>query len=235
MRTKIMKTLPKLNSISYIAKLPSTGEEIEFRPFVHKEEKALATVNESSNEKDKLLTLRNVIRSCTFDKVDVDNLQMVDFEFLFLKIRSKSVGEISEIQTKCESCEANVPIQVDIDQMTLNGNFEKKMIVPLDDTYSVKLRYPKFIDIVNSSKYKDELTVAIAAAVESIFTEEEVYEIDEASPKEVEEFVNSLVQRQYVAILDELKDATYVGLITTYTCKNGHTHEMEVKGLENFF
>ena len=84
--------LPKLETPVYSLTLPSSGEKIKFRPFLVKEQKLLILVNQDENKNELFDTLKSVISGCTFDKLNVESLPMFDIEYLFLKIRAKSVG-----------------------------------------------------------------------------------------------------------------------------------------------
>ena len=43
--------LPKLNTVTYDLSLPSTGQKLEYRPFLVKEQKALMIAQESNDNK----------------------------------------------------------------------------------------------------------------------------------------------------------------------------------------
>ena len=85
--------LPKLNNARYSTVIPSTGQEVEFRPYLVKEEKILMLAMESNDQKQIMNATKDVITSCVYDDIDVNNLAMFDIESLFLALRSKSVGE----------------------------------------------------------------------------------------------------------------------------------------------
>ena len=93
--------LPKLQSQVYELDQPSTGEKIQYRPFLVKEQKSLMMASESEDETQIRDALAGIISSCTFEKVDPFNVPMFDIEFLFLRIRGKSVGEKIELNLLC--------------------------------------------------------------------------------------------------------------------------------------
>ena len=53
--------LPKLETPVYTLKMPSTDEEIKFRPFLVKEQKVLMIAQESGNQKELVNTIFEVI------------------------------------------------------------------------------------------------------------------------------------------------------------------------------
>ena len=94
--------LPQLNTATkYELKMPSTGETIEYRPYLVKEEKILMIAMESQDQKQIIRATRDVIQSCTFDKINIMNYPMFDLEYVFLKLRTKSVGETSKLKFAC--------------------------------------------------------------------------------------------------------------------------------------
>ena len=99
-----MNTLPKLETPTYSAVLPSTGEQVEYRPFLVKEEKILMIAQESNDNSAMMKALKNIIKACTFNKVNPSKCTTYDIEYLFLKLRAVSVGETAELQFKCEEC-----------------------------------------------------------------------------------------------------------------------------------
>ena len=82
--------LPQLNLIKYDMTIPSTGQEIKYRPFVVREEKVLLTAIESDDAQQISNAMRDIVEVCTFKEVDVKSLAMFDLELIFLKLRSKA-------------------------------------------------------------------------------------------------------------------------------------------------
>ena len=93
-------TLPKLNTPQYELELPSTGGKIKYRPFLVKEQKLLMMAQESENDDQISNTIISIINSCTDGKLDATKLPIFDVEYIFLQLRSKSVGETSKIKFK---------------------------------------------------------------------------------------------------------------------------------------
>ena len=93
--------LPKLASAKFELTLPSTGEKIEYRPFLVKEEKALMIAQQSGKAEDVMRAVQDVVQACTFDKVDAKNIPTFDLEYVFINLRAKSVGEVVELNVTC--------------------------------------------------------------------------------------------------------------------------------------
>ncbi len=117
--------LPKLTTPTYELEIPSTDEKVKYRPFVVKEEKILMMALETKNESDIVQAVKDIVSSCTFNKVNLEAMPMFDVEYVFLNIRAKSVGEVSSFSVLCPDdgktyakCEVNltdVKVQVEDD------------------------------------------------------------------------------------------------------------------------
>ena len=107
--------LPKLASAKFELTLPSTGEKIEYRPFLVKEEKALMIAQQSGKAEDVMRAVQDVVQACTFDKVDAKNIPTFDLEYVFINLRAKSVGEVVELNVTCpDDNVTKVPVSVDL-------------------------------------------------------------------------------------------------------------------------
>ena len=90
--------LPKLTTPTYELEVPSTDEKIKYRPFLVREEKILLMSMESGKNADIINAVKEIVSECTFKKINLGTLPMFDVEYIFLQIRSKSVGEISKLR-----------------------------------------------------------------------------------------------------------------------------------------
>jgi len=111
--------LPQLNTAKYTTMVPSLKREVSFRPYLVKEEKVLMMAMETQDQKSIMRAVKEVIKSCVFDNIDIDKLAMFDIEALFLALRSKSVGENVAIKLKCE-CEELTEVNINLDEIQIN-------------------------------------------------------------------------------------------------------------------
>ena len=116
--------LPKIATPTYELELPSTGQSIEYRPFLVKEEKVLVIALESEDNKQITIAIKAVLKNCVLTKgIKVDHLPTFDIEFLFLNIRGKSVGEELEVNIICpDDEETQVPVVIDLDDIKIQKN-----------------------------------------------------------------------------------------------------------------
>ena len=112
--------LPKLENPTYTLKLPSTGETIKYRPFLVKEQKILllATEGKEQNLKDVVNAIKGLIKGCTFNSINVDEAPLFDIEYIFLKLRAKSVGETAKVSVLCpDDNQTRELVEVNLDEI----------------------------------------------------------------------------------------------------------------------
>ena len=137
--------LPKLNSANYELSLPSTGATIKYRPFLVKEQKALMIAQESEDDKVIESTFAQIINDCVADNVDPYKMPMFDIEYVFLKIRSKSVGEIAELRVTCpDDEETKVNVSIPLEEVDVQMTKDHTNVISLTDDINVIMRYTSF-------------------------------------------------------------------------------------------
>ncbi len=231
--------LPKLETPKYELTIPSTKKEVGYRPFLVKEEKILLIAQEAGGESDLLMAMKDVVTSCTFGEINISNLASFDLEYIFLKLRSKSVGEEAELGIKCEECgEVNkVTVNLDAIEVTEGKPLPKK--IQLNETIGIVPQYIKVADLIKITSKTDKgdiLTASIAASIENIYDEENVYPIAEASDNDVREFIDSLSKSQIEKIEEVVTEAPKLQQTVSFTCqKCGAKNEKVLTGIESFF
>ena len=93
--------LPKIGYPTFELELPSTGKTVKYRPFLVKEEKVLLLALESEDEKQITSAVKDLIKNCVISRIKVETLPSFDLEYLFLKIRAASIGEIITLTVTC--------------------------------------------------------------------------------------------------------------------------------------
>jgi hypothetical protein len=227
--------MTKLILPTYVTKLPSTGKNIEFKPFTVKEEKSLLLALQE-NDIDTINTaIKNIVRSCTFDKLNIETMPYYDVEYIYLKIRSKSIGEIIDLVGSCEcSEEAKTKFTVDIDMVRIEPTPNTKNIITIPDTnYTVVLRHPSLDEFAMSVQEPDNYIEIVSNCITSISDEDEVLDWVK---EEKEEFVESMSPKQQVNIAEFLKEMPMVKLDAKYKCIScNKVHEYTISGYESFF
>lgn len=230
--------LPILDTPKYKAKIPSTGEDILFRPYLVKEEKVLMMALESEDQDQILRAVKEIISACTFGKVNSETLAIFDLEYLFLKLRSKSVGETSNIGIKCKKCDTSNEVSVNIDALEVTMPAGDVGTIMLTDKIGIKLRYPSVQDVSKLSKFEgaDSVMKTVVTCIDNIFDADKVYPASQSTPRELEQFIESLSSEQFGKIKAFFDDMPGLKHKIEFDCDSCGTHnEFEVKGLQSFF
>ena len=199
--------LPKVEVPTYELTLPSRDEKIGFRPFTVKEEKILMIASESEDEKEMIRAVTRIISACTFEKLNVNKLPLFDIEYVFLQIRSKSVGEVASFKVLCpDDNKTYTDVEVDISKVEVHvdDDHTNKIIVDEKRNLGVVFAYPT-LDIsqvgvnLNSVKTEDVFEILINC-VDHIFEGEKIYPAKDSSKEELTDFFESLNQTAFTEI-----------------------------------
>jgi len=228
--------LPVLETTTYNLVVPSTKKKLKYRPFLVKEEKILLIAQESESENQILQAVKDIIESCTFSKIDVNKIPMYDLEYIFLKIRAKSVGEVISFQLKCEECGEYNKVELNLEDVEVQ--FPDEEIDPnieLTDSVGITLK-PINLSDVTKAKGKDVISEALISSIDSIYDSDNVYSASTCSKKELETFVDSLTHQHLEKIQKYLLNQPTLKHTIEYTCeKCGHKNSYELSGLQSFF
>lgn len=231
--------LPKLNATpKYELTLPSSGQPVKFRPFVVKEEKALMIAMESGKFENILHTLNDVIDSCVDLPVKSNSLPSFDVEYMFIQIRSKSVGETTTIGLKCDKCEHTNEVSVNLEeiQVTIPEVDKNPEIQP---GIQLELDWPSFSDIVatvNNDKSQAEVSLdIIKRCIKAVKTEEERISMTDVTDKEVTDFLESMDSKQFDMLKTFIEKFPKVEHTFEYDCSScGEHNQTKVEGATNF-
>lgn len=221
---------------SYPVVLPSSGKRVKYRPFTVKEEKSLLLALQEDDLDTVTVAIKNTVSACTYGEIDVDNTPYYDIEYLFLQIRSKSVGEIIELVGSCE-CDTKVKTEfsVDISNLVIEPKPSGNTRIKIPNTqYSIELKHPSIDDFVKTFNSDGETaTETVANCIISVYTDDEVMNW---SFSEKLEFVESMTSIQQKDIAAYLENMPMVKLDANYTCKACKSdHKKVLSGFSNFF
>jgi hypothetical protein len=236
--------LPKISTPTYELELPSTGETIQYRPFLVKEEKLLVIALESEDIKQITTAIKTVIKNCIITKnIKVESLPTFDIEYLFLNIRGKSVGEELDVNIICpDDGETQVPVKINLDDIKVQKNEQHSNRIKLDGSIMMQMKYPSLDQFIKSNfDFSDKNAMEqsfdlIASCIDKIFTEEEVWTTSDVTKKEMNDFLESMNSSQFKDI--EKFFETMPKLSHKIKVKNPVTEvesEVVLEGLASFF
>ena len=229
--------LPQLNTPTYELEVPSTGVKISYRPFLIKEQKVLMIAQEQGGEKALLKAVGNIIKDCTNGMIEnPDDLSTFDMEYIFLKIRGKSVGDKVELNLICPDDEkTRVLTEIDLNEIKIEKG-ESTNTIQLSDEIGITMKYPTVKDLINFGNEKSTVKMTfdiVQSCTVNIFDANDVYE--DFSRQELQDFFDQLNTEQFDKIqkfFDEMPKLRH-----TIKVKNPNTgveSDIVLEGLQSF-
>ena len=234
--------LPTINTPTYELVVPSTDEKIKYRPFLVKEEKILLIASESGKQEDIINAIKQIATACTFGKLKIGRMPMFDVEYIFLQIRAKSVGEVSELTLIAPDDKVTrVNVEVDLNDVKvqeIEGHTNK---IELTDEMGIYMQYPT-VDTFSKSGMTEitasNMLEVISACIAQIYDKkgEEVWESKDSTKKELVDFIEQLSSKQFAEIqkfFDTMPKLKHV--VTVKNPKTKKETDVVLSGLSDFF
>ena len=236
-------TLPKINVPEYTLVVPSTDEEIKFRPFLVKEEKLLLIAQETGDEKALYLAIKNLINNCCFEKIDVDKLPLFDIEYIFLQIRAKSVDEVATVKLICpDDGETEVEVKVNLTEVQVHMSEKHNFKIPLTDDIGIEMAYPNLASILLTSEQNveqsasDKMFQMIQDCMLQIWQGEETFDATDYTDKDKKDFLESLNHKQFEKVSQFFETMPTVKHEVEITNpKTQVVSKVELEGMNSFF
>jgi bacterioferritin-associated ferredoxin len=230
-------TLPVFDVPQFTTILPSYNRKVSFRPFLVKEQKQLLMAVAGSPE-EQVMAVNNIIDACTFNKLNARRLPAFDVEYLFLQIRSKSIGENVEVLLTCGNCGERTKNMLDVTKVAVNKPDGHSNTIDLGQDVIVKMDYPRLedLEIDPEAPSVDRIIQLIASCIQSIWQGEEMFAAEDYSMEELIEFVENLNPENLAKIEEFFKHMPVVQHVFEWDCgKCEHHNRITMEGLQNFF
>ena len=234
--------LPKLNTPTYELEIPSTDEKIQYRPFLVKEEKILMMALETKDNAQIVNAVKDIVNECTFNKVNISTMPMFDTEFIFLQIRSKSVGEVSKLKLLCpDDKKTYADVELDLNEVKVQVEDDHTNKIELTDDMGIIMTYPS-IDSFSDTGIQEinatNMLEVIGSCILQIYENkgEKVYEAKDQTKKELTEFIEQLNTKQFQDVqkfFDTMPRLKHT--IKIKNPKTKKTSEVTLSGLNDFF
>lgn len=249
-------SLPKIDVPVYDLELPLSKKKLKFRPFLVKEQKNLLMALEANDAETINNNIRQILLNCTVSDINIDDLPILDVEYYFINLRARSVSEVVESRYRCNNIvdglpdETGVPTtqkecgnimesSMNILDIKLEKPNEVSDIIKLTDTIALKMKYAPFSSIKKASVATSSADLAfemILDSIEAVYDGEQVYYTKETTRQELQEFVESLNQRQFEQIQNFFeKTPTLTKKVEIKCSKCGFEHSIQYEGIESFF
>ena len=232
--------LPKLDTPTYELELPSTGEKVKYRPFLVKEQKNLMLASESEDETQIQNALANLISECTFGKIDPYVVPMFDIEFLFLRIRGKSVGEKIELNVLCpDDNKTRAKVTINLEDIDVHMDATHNNEIAVTDNITIFMRYPTLKDMTNVTTDSGDVNTIftlIKKCVAEIHDEKTIHNRIDISEKEMEEFIDNLPSATFETLGEFFNSMPKVQHpIKVTNPKTKKKGEVIIEGIQSFF
>lgn len=229
-------SLPKLNTPTYELTLPSTGQKITYRPFLVKEHKILMTLSEA-DEAETSRVVKELIKVCTFDKIDPNKLPHFDIEYLFLNLRARSIGELVDVVVNC-ICGNKIDTTFSINDLKVEKPDNHNNKILLTSNIGVEMRYPTFDDVLKIYESDDNQKIVdlIIECIKGVYDQDNYWEAKDQPKEELSEFVYSLTKTQFDKLEEFFTSAPKIVQVIETDCKQCGKHNVSrLEGLRNFF
>lgn len=238
--------LPMMNAPIYTLVVPSSGATVKYRPFLVKEEKALLIAQQSEDVVTMIETLKQVVKSCVQDKLDVEKLATFDLEYMFTQIRGKSVGETVDLIFGCDldhgeqNEKAKATVTVDLSTITVEKSPEHISKIELFGNVGVVMKYPT-VDVIKKLEgfdVNDLDTVfdIMALSIDYIYDGEQLFYAKESTKEELLAFIENLSSEQFGKVQKFFETMPKIRKEIQYDCPVCNRHHVKMlEGLQSFF
>jgi hypothetical protein len=241
--------LPKLDVPIYTVNLISTGKPIRFRPFLVKEQKLFLMAAESTDGNEMVGVIRQVLRNCVLDEMDIDSLPTFDLEYLFMNLRARSVEEIVDLRYKCNNttkdetgeekkCSGVVEFKLNLLEVEPTKNPNHKNKIQLTENLGIAFKYPTFEMIQKYEKMNENevMLKILVDCIDYVYDKESVYYAKDSSREEMEEFIDNLQQKDLEKFKDFFDTMPEIKKDVHFKCpKCAYEEDIAIKGMQNFF
>ena len=235
--------LPIIENPRYELTLPSSDVQVQFRPFVVKEEKILLMAMETKDNNEIVNATKDILKACTFEKLDIESLPMFDIEYLLLQIRSKSVGEVANFKVICpddKQTATDVELDLSTVQVQVDDDHSNKVVIDEERKLGLVLNYPSLgitkagFDV--NKENVETMFKVVASCIDHIYEGDKTYPAKDSTKKELVEFLEGLSQKAFLKIkkfFDTMPQLRHEVEVTNP--KTGIVSKVTFKGLQDFF
>ena len=229
--------IPKIVTPTYECELPSTKQKIKYRPFLVKEEKVLLVALESDDDNSIQDAIIQVLQNCVMTDIKVDKLPIFDFEYLYLKVRAKSVGEVVNLKLKCPDDEkVTVDHALNLDDLEVKFNPDHKKEIMFEKDYGIVMKYPTVKEFKQDQNPSEASFSLVKDCLSMIYKGEETYDRGNIEDKELDEWIETLTPAQYKLILNWFKTMPKIEHTISYTNpKSEKEFKLKLQGIKDFF
>lgn len=227
--------LPKIDQPLFEMTIPSNSKKVMFRPFLVKEEKILLIAQQGSSA-DIIRSIKQVLSNCVQE--DLVHLTTFDLEYMFLKLRAKSVNNIAKVSYQDNEDGVVYDFEIDLDTIEVQFNEKNNPKIKINDKVGIIMKYPSAEITDKLTEFENEVDLMnffIVNSIESIYDDETVYMASEYTQEEVEQFLDYLNVESFEKIKEFFETLPKLYHKIEYTNSMGTKREIEFNNLRDFF
>ena len=231
--------LPKIQSPIFNIDIPSLNKSIEFRPFLVKEEKILLMAQQSADEREIVRSIKQIINNCCLNPdINVNELTMVDLEYAFLKLRSRSVNNIVEVKYIDQEDNKNYEFKIDLEDVVITEGQKASNKIDLSNGIGIIMKHLNASIIDEMEEFEDEIDILnffVKKSIVEIYDEETVYPVNEQTDEELQIFIDSIDVKSFDKIREFVDSAPKLSYTIKYTNSLDNEKEIVLDSLRDFF
>jgi hypothetical protein len=231
-------SLPKINYPLFDVTIPSTDEKIKMRPFLVKEEKILLMAQTTGSAQDIVTSITQVVNNCIVGDININTLTTFDLEYLFIKLRARSVNNKIDVLYKDDEDGLQHKLEVDLDKIEISRDPEHNNNIKINDNLGLILRYPRTDMMKNLSEAKNEVDLyfeVVKNTIEKIYDADSVYNVSDYTEEELDEFLAALDVGSFKQVQKFLETMPKLKYEATYTNSLGNQKTITLSNLNDFF
>lgn len=229
--------LPKLSTPIFDIKVPSKKTTMKFRPFLVKEEKLLLIGQQSDSAGDMILAIKQVINNCCLDELDIDSLASFDLEYIFIKLRARSVENVVTLQYRDNEDQKIYDFEVNLDEIEVNMTETVDNNIQLTDGIGITLHYPNVSAAERLANIKDEqdiLNRLMLECIDTIYDSETVYPVNEYTEQEIMDFIDNIDAKSFRKVEKFFESMPKLSHTLKYTNSLGNERSIELNSVQDF-
>ena len=230
--------LPKLTYPTFELTLPSTKQLLKMRPFLVKEEKILLIAQQTEDAREVLNAIRQVIHNCVVGEFDVSKLTTFDLEYVFIKLRARSINNIIKLTYRDNEDNQSYGVECNLDDVQIVYPEGHNSLIQVSDSISIQMKYPS-VDIMqtlNPDLNESEIFFALLAnCIDEIVESGNHYKVSEAPKEELDEFIASLDVNSFQKIQEFFQTMPKIKHELKYTNSLGHERVIVLDNINDFF
>jgi hypothetical protein len=230
--------LPKIDQPIFDMTIPSNGKKITFRPFLVKEEKILLIAQQSGNDTEIIRAIKQILNNCVQEDLDIDGLAIFDLEYMFLKLRSKSVNNVVKLSYRDNEDDQIYNFELDLDTIEIDMPETVSSKIEITENVGMTMKYPDASITDRMKDFENEvdlMTFFIVNCIDTIYDEDNVYIASEFSDDEISEFLDGLDVKTFEKIREFFEDIPRLYHKIEYKNSAGSERSIELTSLKDFF